>query len=423
MWFSDDHFIQFPKIRYPYHSLVFLWHNEPASRGGSLFLKVLLDQVTTTGEANLRQLIHITETYSIKTNCPGEDIQKVSDLLGSIYDSLNTIRKEDLPPDSVSNLLKILQTTSVPNFNNQFRKMGNDLANQEIQRAINSTFNYSLGNSDLKNDIKTIKWTLEFADRYYVRLKEDGTWNKCLQRPPGKSFFLAHDQAGEAKGSPPDFVWSSGCFNYGENHNLKDCPHTKDTSRISRNKPKHPFFKKNAKQRQKYRRPEPHENNRRINFWFLCSAIGIVVLAPLLQYSIQLTTNVAYTFLFNPIETYVQVDWLYFVLLILSFSLHVVLSAARYTLPLFHKRHSSHCSRISYHHRKRHRLVLIAHYFTGEPATLATAYNYHIPQSNKVKTTVGNTRYIAKILTLPSQYTSLPFTDDFLTSFNVLQHA
>ena len=92
-----------------------------SSFGGPLFLKLLLDQVTTTGEANLRALKATIENYSIKGNCPGEDINKVTDELGTVYKTINTLTGGVLPDGAVLRLKHILQTTSVPTFNEVFR--------------------------------------------------------------------------------------------------------------------------------------------------------------------------------------------------------------------------------------------------------------------------------------------------------------
>jgi len=81
--------------------------------GGPLFLKLLLDQVTTTSEANLKQPILIIDIYRIKISCPGEEISKVVDVFTAIYENIVSLSNGELHIDSVKNLLKVLQTTSV----------------------------------------------------------------------------------------------------------------------------------------------------------------------------------------------------------------------------------------------------------------------------------------------------------------------
>ena len=138
-----------------------------------------------------------------------------------------------LPNGAVLRLKLILQTTSVPTFNKVFRSQELELTQLEIQQSLDPNFCFG-SVSDIKNDINKIKFTLGFADSLYVWLQEDGTWNKCLQQPPGTSTFLL--EAGKIpKEDPPEFTWTSSCFNCGQDHNLRDCPFVKDDKQIESN--------------------------------------------------------------------------------------------------------------------------------------------------------------------------------------------
>ena len=80
-------------------------------------MKVLMDQITTTKESNLKQLEHILKTYNIKMKVPGEDIDEVVANFRAIFETINTLRgQEGLPTNSISDLLKIFQTTTVEVF-------------------------------------------------------------------------------------------------------------------------------------------------------------------------------------------------------------------------------------------------------------------------------------------------------------------
>ena len=63
----------------------------PGSHGEPLFLKLLLDQVTTTSEANLKSFLYIIETYQIKVSCPGEDVEKVVSMFDAIFDNVESL--------------------------------------------------------------------------------------------------------------------------------------------------------------------------------------------------------------------------------------------------------------------------------------------------------------------------------------------
>ena len=93
-----------------------------ACHRGPLLLKIMLDLFTTTSEGNLKSLELILDTYQIKTSSPGEDIELVVGLFTSIIDTIIALRDGSLPADAVRKLLKIFQTTSVPDFNSQFNE-------------------------------------------------------------------------------------------------------------------------------------------------------------------------------------------------------------------------------------------------------------------------------------------------------------
>ena len=247
----------------------------PDSHGGPLFLKLLLDQVTTTSKANLKSLLHIIETYQIKVSCPGEDIEKVVSMFDAIFDNVESLRDGVLPSDSTDNLLKLLQTTSVPKFNAYFEMMAQELASAEIETAVDPNFRYkATGTSDLANNMRSIKWILGYAERAYRNLVKKGDWDACLQKAPGKSAFLSDNTTKEQptkfdnQTAPTTASSSSGfrstCFNCGDDHQLKDCPLPRDRERVAKARAKHPTWVKINEQRHKWRAPEKSENGKRI---------------------------------------------------------------------------------------------------------------------------------------------------------------
>ena len=256
-----------------------LIRHEASSRGGPLYLKLLLDSVTTTGEQNLKSLLTIVETYRIKTSCPGEDIDKVISMFDAIFDNINTLRDGILPPDVVENLLIVLQSTSVPKFNTYFERFQNELIDTEIQVSIDPSYQFRHpGSFAMGNNIKTVKHILSYAEKHYRNLLRKGEWDACLQKVPGKSAFLGDhgslklkqptkfnsgttapgDKNGETDG------YEGGCFNCGEDHLLRDCPYERDPERIARNRAKHPMYIKLKERNHRWRKPEPGENGKRI---------------------------------------------------------------------------------------------------------------------------------------------------------------
>ena len=141
------------------------------AHGGPLFLKLLLDQVTTTSKANLKQLLLILDTYKIKYSCPGKDISHLVDVFTSNFENIIALNDGDLPVNSVKKLLIVLQTTtSIDNFNAFFDNMSKQLTNAEIQNSIDPSFALSFtsaGASVLSNYTTSVTFTLSYANTAY----------------------------------------------------------------------------------------------------------------------------------------------------------------------------------------------------------------------------------------------------------------
>ena len=260
-----------------YNDVHSLWMEHPIeSRGGPLFLKLLLDQVTTTSEANLKALVFIIETYKIKVSCPGEDINKVVAIFKSLFNNIAALRKGELPPDSARNLLKVFQTTSVDIFNNMFTQLEQQLAAIDIQITINPA-NLNLlkatGAIVLLNDMPTIKYILTYAQLAYRNLVQSGDWDSVLQKPAGKSAFVAQpgtfSPPSTSGGQTPATFAKGTCFNCGGDHHLRFCKEPRDNDRINHNRAQHPNGTRttngqSAKAPWKWRKPEEHEHGKRV---------------------------------------------------------------------------------------------------------------------------------------------------------------
>ena len=245
----------------------------PEERGGPLFLKLLLDQVTTTSESNLKALIEIVETYQIKTSCPGEDIDVVVPMFRSIFNNIESLRKgNDLPLESTRNLLRVFQSTSVDSFNSIFEDMEKQLINTEIQTAVNPDYVLyltSIGGSVLTNDSSSIQRVLQTAEVAYRNLLQKGEWDKVMQKPPGQAAFNIQGVTPppeEDNQAPPVIFPPGTCFNCGGAHHLRNCPHPRNKARIDANRAAHPngIGPRKRPVPHKWRPPEEQEHNKRI---------------------------------------------------------------------------------------------------------------------------------------------------------------
>lgn len=222
---------------------------DEVTRGGPLFLKLLLDKLTTNTESTLQNFLQLIKGYEIKGNDsnPTENIDKVVEEFRGILEAVLALKDGQAPEDLVLNLLRIFQTTSIPPFNQHFTDFAHLYSRTAIQRSINPNYDMIHGAQGLvlRNDEATATFVLTFAEKAYREAVNKGEWDECLQRPPGKSAFIQHPPSPShplpISGPSPlpqrnkDACWNCGSFE----HRLSDCPHPRDDAKIRTSKLKH----------------------------------------------------------------------------------------------------------------------------------------------------------------------------------------
>eukprot|EP00536_Pseudo-nitzschia_multiseries_P002122 jgi/Psemu1/4936/gm1.4936_g len=211
-----------------YSTVHSLWMDyEPSEQGGSLFLKLLLNKVSTTEEANLKALTHtLLATYQIKRDCNGEDIGEVVELLTAILNNLvECWPTRDLPDEAITNLICLFGTTSIEPFNTLFDAL-------EAQRQ------------------DVIIYT-HLDSNYPAAAKSGGAIVILNDLTSAKKFILHFTHASYNN------MWKPGtCFNCGsEDHLLWDCPKPQDPDRIKQCHSQHPKGPKQRCVSHQYRPP------------------------------------------------------------------------------------------------------------------------------------------------------------------------
>ena len=158
----------------------------------------------------------------------GEDVEKAIRLLKSTLRALKNASTEDrsyVPLDFVKTIYKVLQTSSVPEFNDVFRTQ---------QREIQTTADME-GISPVWPDASRV---LSLANNTYQRLKHSGQWDGVLKRsqahaavPSGAPATRVTDYS---KPPPPGYI----CFNCGGHHWIVKCDKPHDQAKIEANKKK-----------------------------------------------------------------------------------------------------------------------------------------------------------------------------------------
>ena len=115
---------------------------EPRQQGGLLFLKLLLDKLVISNNSSLEKLILSTTSYDIKKEDPTKNIKAVTGILAGVTKTIISLRDDEeypLPEKYVQKMLGVMQTTSVPAFNDNFKNLEDQLTfNQRLKATIES---------------------------------------------------------------------------------------------------------------------------------------------------------------------------------------------------------------------------------------------------------------------------------------------
>ena len=234
---------------------------ETTAQGGPLFFKLLVDALSVSNDAQLLALQAVVYKYNIKTDCEAEDINDAVAMLKGITESIYSAKENVLPEQYVRKLLFVFQTTSVPPFNEEFKRLEQDLDRIETIKEIDPNRLLgmkALGTTLMENDLESTKYIFSYALITYRKQQNNGQWDEHVRSTPGVSSFSA------SKGS-----FKMICFNCGESgHKVGDsiCKLPINQQRIDANKLK---FNKTKNDRlnstgSKWRPPIPSEQGKRI---------------------------------------------------------------------------------------------------------------------------------------------------------------
>ena len=230
-------------------------------QGGPLFFVLMMNQLLSNTESAALHLQKRLKDLSLAT-IPGENVSKAVSLARGAIDRLQSISK--VPDDVVMILLRIFQTSSVDEFNNVFKLL-------ETQRALPGVLN----NAALGLVAIQPADVFRVAEQQYRVLQEAGDWTGVSTKA-NSSVFTASGSSGSA---------STGivCWNCGGSHHLRDCKKPLDRERVKKSKAQFARQARAAKSgsntgnastdtksgssppgQGRWRKPEPHENNRRV---------------------------------------------------------------------------------------------------------------------------------------------------------------
>ena len=184
-------------------------HFKPVQQGGPLFLKLLLNKLVINNKLSLKNLVTTVANYNIKKDYPSKNIFEVVLLLAAATQTIISLCNDEeypLPEKFVQKMLKVMQTTSVPGFNSNFKTLEDQLMfNHRLKATLNSPFlmnsaqlqittptkNYILDNTPTSTELLSA-----FAASTYQELQTSSEWQLAV-RPPIKQVKLANKNVGE----------------------------------------------------------------------------------------------------------------------------------------------------------------------------------------------------------------------------------
>ena len=188
----------------------------PIQRGGPLMLYLILRRIQDTSEAAMEALK--TQIKKLKiTSIQGENVDDAVSLIKSTYKILTGASTSDrsyIPDDFNHTVLKVFQTTSVREFNLNFK----EIERTTLQKA---------DMSGMKPDWPSVSSIVNLAANSYSRMKADNKWHGTSRNIP-----TFHGDVTTC-GSASTFL----CFNCGKQGcSVNRCKEPLDQARISKNK-------------------------------------------------------------------------------------------------------------------------------------------------------------------------------------------
>ena len=217
-WIQDDLVVTYQFLKFNTEESLWTkcleeYEEYPApSQGGPLILSLILRRIQNASETamiNLRdQLAHL----NIK-KIPGEDIEVVVSFIKSTQKTLQSASTADhsfISTDFPLTVLKALQTSSVPDFNETFKDLMKSARKEADAR----------GGQPIWPAVQQIT---NIASAQYLRLRNSGDWN--VPSKTGSSSFISSTEM--------------TCWNCGrKGHSLKECRDPLDQKKIDANKKK-----------------------------------------------------------------------------------------------------------------------------------------------------------------------------------------
>lgn len=220
----------------------------PVQQGGPLMLRILLQRIQNVSETAIERLLEQLRALKI-SSLPGEDVDVAVSLINTTHGTLVSASTPDhcyVPDNFPCLVLDVLQTTSVPKFNEGIA--------YEQTRARHEADKFGG-----RPEWPSVEQITLLATNTYRRMVTNNEWHA----PPGvKSSGFNAVKGPSTRGPPPNRQHNpkrgnAACFNCGDpDHLVYNCPKPRDEQRIVANMAK--FTSKRSRDGSRRSSSKPH---------------------------------------------------------------------------------------------------------------------------------------------------------------------
>ena len=231
----------------------------PIQQGGPLLFVIMMKTLISSSEEATQHLKDMVKNLKI-ADFKGENVLRVVSLIQGAYKRLKWIKR--VPDRFVDQILTVLQTSSVPTFNEYFEHYSH-------------TFSMLMDMAEMdrrEKNVMDVDKLLRIAEKKYNSLVSSGEWSGSKSRGSRSTFTT---QADTSVSTASHGTKKPVCWNCGEvGHTFYKCPKPKDDKRIESNRNQRNATANTAQSKPnlnpssdpsfKWRPPAPSENNKRL---------------------------------------------------------------------------------------------------------------------------------------------------------------
>ena len=231
----------------------------PIQQGGPLLFIIMMKTLVSSSEEATQHLKDMVKNLKI-SDFKGENVLRVVSLIRGAYKRLKWIKR--VPDRFVDQILAVLQTSSVPTFNEYFEHYSHTFSMLKDMAEMDRR----------EKDVMDIDKLLRIAEKKYNSLVSSGEWSGSRSKGSRSTFT---SQVDTAANTAANNMKKPICWNCGEvGHTFYKCPQPKDEKRIESNRNQRNVSANTAQPKPnstslgdppfKWRPPTPSENNKRL---------------------------------------------------------------------------------------------------------------------------------------------------------------